>query len=174
MPGIAAAAVLPPRAGPGLGGHGHRLVLETVRRVARHDKELPGLLAGLCIEGGDEAPRPADLGTAIADQHLVPECLGRAGDVKRFVGVIGARAPDQFTALCVDREQPSVPGGGKNLALIKGDAAVVGPAYLPVLANVCGDVRIVLPEQLTSSRIHRADHVHRPDEIENAVDNQRR
>ena len=94
MPDVAAAAEFPPFPGPGLGRHFHRRILETFRGIARHHPETPGLFAGVGIVGGDVAACGLLFGTAVADDDLALEDLGRAGDVVGTARVDGHRLPD--------------------------------------------------------------------------------
>ena len=80
VPGVAAAAVLPPLAGPGLGRHLHRLRLERLRRIAGNDVEPPRLVAGLGVVGGHVAAHAVELGAAVADDDLALDDARRAGD----------------------------------------------------------------------------------------------
>ena len=174
VPGVAAAAELPPFAGPGFGRHAHRLAFEAVGRVAGHDVKTPGLLARFRVVGRDVAPVGSGLGPAIANQHLALENLGGAGDVKRHFGVECSHAPDRFTRRAIDRDQAAVPGGQVNLVLPDADAAVVFPAGSKVIAGVPDHVGVELPHQLTRRGVQRPDPVHAADEIHHAVDHEGR
>ena len=119
MPGITAATVLPPFARPGFGRHFHGCVFETICRVTRHDVELPRFFTGVGIVGSYPASGGAVLGTTVADKYLALESLWSAGNVQGAFHIKGAHRPDFATALRIQRKQPAIPGGGKELPFIK-------------------------------------------------------
>src|SRR5690606_38278513 len=96
IPYRAAAAEPPPFAVPGLGGHGHRVALEALCRIAGHGEESPCELAGLRIERGDVAAH-AVLGTAVADDDSTFD------DARRACDRIGHVARDERVGLPRER-----------------------------------------------------------------------
>ena len=172
VPDRAAAASRPPLAGPGLGGHPHRLVLESVRRVARHGVEAPRPLAGLRVVGVDVAA-DAVLGAAVADDDLALRDPRRAGDrVHRVLGH-GHRGPDLFARLGVDGDQAAVERGGDHLAAVERRSAVHGVAA-GLHRDGAGHLRVVRPQRLAGDGVHRVDHVPGAGRVHHAVDDQRR
>ena len=172
VPYRAAASSRPPLAGPGLGGHPHRLVLEAVRRVARHGVEAPGALAGLGVVGVDVAAH-AVLGAAVADDHLALGDPGRAGDRVHRVFGDRHRRPRDLPGLGVEGDQPAVEGAGDHLAAVESGAAVHG-----VAAGLHRDgtrhFRIVDPQRFAGDRVEGVDHVPGAGRVHHAVDDQRR
>ena len=173
VPGVAAAAQFPPLARPRLGRHGHRLVLEPVRRVARHDVEAPCLLAGFRVVRRHVAARRAVLRTAVAHQHLALEHLGRAGDVELVLRLDRHGAPQLASGGGVDRVQAAVPRGDVDRVLPECDAPAVIPAGAHAAAGVHGHLRVVFPQQRAGRGIHRAHDVHAADEVQDAVNDER-
>ena len=80
-----------------------------LRRIARHDVELPGLLAGLGVIGGDVAAR-AEVAAAVADDHLAVGDARRARDRQRLTRLQGLRGPHRLAGLGVQRDQAPVEG----------------------------------------------------------------
>ena len=172
VPDRAAAASRPPLAGPGLGGHPHRLVLEAVRRVAGHGVEAPGALAGLRVVGVDVAAH-AVLGAAVADDHLALRDSRRSGD--RVHRVLGHRhrGPGEFSGLGVDGDQAPVEGGGDHLAAVQRGAAVDRVAA-GLHRDGARHLRVVGPQRFAGDGVHRVDHVPGAGRVHDAVDDQRR
>ncbi len=170
VPGGAAAAELPPLALPGLGGHLHGLVLEALGRVARHDVPAPQQLAGLGVVGGHVAADVAEVGTAVADDHLAVEDPRRAGDVAVVVGLGGERLPQELAAAGVECEQPPVLHARDDLAVPEGEAADA-PGVVHLRRQ---DLRIVLPQDLATHRVHRVDHAETHGDVDHPVDLDRR
>src|SRR5690606_1062735 len=100
VPRGAAAAGLPPFAGPGLGSHFHGGILEAVGRVARHGVPAPELPARLRVIGRDIAPH-RHFRTAIADDDLAVEHARGTGDGVAFGVVDGEHGPDRLARLRV-------------------------------------------------------------------------
>ncbi len=105
IPGGAAPAMLPPFAGPGLRRHCLGIVLEALRRIARHGVEAPQPLAARGIVGGDIAADGREIRAAMADDHFAAEYPRCAGDVAAIVGPFrGLHRPGELARLRVDRE----------------------------------------------------------------------
>ena len=176
VPRVAAAAGFPELAGPGLGRHRHHAVAGFVvgsrRRIGRHDVELPDLLAGLGVPGGNE-PARAVIGATVADHHLAVIDARRAGDrIGRLVGVERVDAPHFLAGLRVDGDQSSVERADVELALPRGDSARRGAA-----AGEAGPLgvhlRIVSPQLAAVGRVVGGDDVVDALVIEHPVDLQR-
>ncbi len=172
VPGLPAAAELPPLAGPGLRRHLHRGVLEAVGRVAGHDPEAPGLLAALGVVGGDIAAVGAELAAGIADDDLAVEDARRAGDGQLVVRRDCLRAPDLAAALCIDGEQPAVGGADVDLALPVADAARP-PGDAQLAAGVLRDLGVVAPQQSAARGLHGVHDALPDGEVDDAVDRER-
>ena len=169
----AAAAELPPFAGPGGGRLPRRLVMVD-RRVAGDDIPAPRLLAGIEIVGGDIAAHRRVIRAAEADHHLVAGNEGRAGDIAARRLVERLDAPQELAILRIDREQAAVARRGENLAVAISDAADAPAGTHPGLrAGRIRDARIILPQQLAGLRVERVDHAVAGGEIEHAVHRQR-
>src|SRR5690606_19074458 len=95
VPRGAAAAVLPPLAGPGRGRRLERLRLERLRRVAGHGIEAPDELARARVVRRHETAH-AELCAAVADQHLAVVHAGRAGDRVGLVDRGRLHLPDRL------------------------------------------------------------------------------
>ena len=93
VPRRAAAAHLPPFAGPGFRGGLERLRLERLRRIAGHRVEAPGELAGVCVVRGHIAAH-AELGAAVADDDLAVDDSRRARDRVRLIDRRRLHVPD--------------------------------------------------------------------------------
>ena len=148
VPGVAAAAELPPLAGPGLRGHLHGLVLEAVGGIAGHHPEAPRELARVRVVRGQIAARGRDLGAAVADDHLAVEHLRRAGDVERLLGVDGLHFPELRAVLRVESDQAPVDRGDDHLAVPVGEPATDVPHHAEPIAGVLDRLRVVLQSSL--------------------------
>ncbi|EWS52492.1 hypothetical protein X551_04721 [Methylibium sp. T29] len=162
--------MLPPFAGPGLGGHLLGCVLEAVGRIAGNDVEAPGLLAGLGVIGSDVAARRTILGAAIADQYLTAEDLGISADVHRLIDVGGLDAPLLRSVLRVEADQAAVIGGDDQRALPKPDAARATPEEAQALAGVLDGLGVILPENFAGLGIDSSCHAVRTGKVQNAID----
>ncbi len=172
IPGRAAAADLPPLPLPGLGRHGHGLVLEALGRVAGHDVEAPERLARVGVVGAHEAAR-AEVRAAVADHHLAVEHPRRAGDGVGLSLLEGLGGPDRPARAGAERDQPPVQGGDDDLALPGGQA----PAHrlaAGVAAPFAGDLGVIGPKRLARARVVGGDDVPGADVVEHAVDEQGR
>lgn len=118
MPGITAAAVLPPPATPGLGRHLLSGILESIGRIAGNDIETPDLFAGFGIVGSYIPTHRTKFGSAIADEYLAVEGLGVAGDIQRLVVIECTGLPDFLAVFSVDCNQAAVPGGNEQLVAV--------------------------------------------------------
>ena len=175
VPRVAAPAHVPPLTGPGLRRHLHRRVLEAVRRVARDDPEAPRLLARLGIVGRDVATGRADLGAPVADQHLAPERLRRAGDVHRLRGIDRGGGPHVFPGPGVEADQPPVNGGEVDLVAPHRHApAAVHEGDAHAVRGVFRHLRVVGPQEFPGDRVHGARDVARADEVHDPVGHQGR
>ena len=172
MPGVAAATVAPPLSGPRLRGHRHRVVLEAVRRVARHDPEAPSLLAGLGVIGRYVAPVGTVLGSTVADEHLAFEDLRRASDVHGQAGLDGVHAPELPAGRSVHCVQAPVPRRDIDLVVPVGDSAAVVPPHSEPL-DVVTHLRVVFPNERPRRGIDRPDPVHASDEVHDSLDHER-
>ena len=124
VPGTAAAGHAPVLLGvPGLErGLQPRAILRRPR-VVRRDVEAPGQLAGLCVVGRDEATR-AEIGPAVADDHLAIGDARRAGDAVGRAMVGGVCRPYLAAAGGVQRNQAAVERADIDLVAPERDAAV--------------------------------------------------
>ena len=113
MPGIAAAAVFPPPASPGLGRHFLSGILEAIGRVARDDIKAPDLFARLSIVSGYITAHRTKFRSAITYKYFPIEGLGMAGNVQRLVVIEGPGLPDFLAVFSGDRNQPAVPSGNE-------------------------------------------------------------
>ena len=156
-PDIAAATPFPPFAGPGLRGHFLRIVLETLRGVARYGIETPDLLAGLLVIGGDIAAHWAGVRSAMTDRDLAAKYPGRTGDGAGIVALEGLCAPQQLAGLRVDRHQPAVDRGDKQAAIVIGHAAAA-PAGAQLRPGNPPGQRIISPQQFATVRIESVNH----------------
>src|SRR5690606_2025600 len=108
VPHRTAAAVLPELAIPGAARLGEVLRLGIVLvRSAGHREETPQLLAVVGIIGGDVAAY-AELGAAVADDHLAVDHPRCAGDRIRLVRIDSQFGPDLLAAVPVERHETAV------------------------------------------------------------------
>src|SRR5262249_39144571 len=129
---------------PGLGGLGHRLVLEWQRGIARHGVEAPGERAGFGIIGGDIAAH-AILPAAVADHDASLDDSRRLRDGVGLRWIDRHDGPDGLAGTRIERHQSAVEGGDEDLALPRGDTATDDVAAAPD-AERAGHRRIVGPE----------------------------
>jgi hypothetical protein len=137
--------------------------------VAGHRVEAPGLLAGLGVVGGDVAAH-AELGAAIADQHLALDDARRPGDGVALLAVEdGVHAPGDLAGLGIERDQTAIEAADVDLALPHRDAAVdgVAAALTEVLA---GNLGVEGPQSLAGARIERVDDAPGAGGVHHAVD----
>ena len=135
VPGGAAAAVLPPLAGPGLGRHGQLGMLERLRRIAGHREEAPRQPAGRRVVGRDVAADGV-LGAAVADDHLALHDARRAGDRVRLLEIDRRlHVPHGRAGVGVERHQAAVEQAHEHEAVVERDAAVHGAAAEPGAAG---------------------------------------
>src|SRR6187401_68294 len=129
VPVVAAAAGLPPLAAPGLGSHGHDGIgghAIGLCRIARHNVELPHLLAGLGVIGGHVAAG-AQVATAIADDHQpILRYAGGAGDGDGLTGISRLRVPYLLAILRVDGDHSPIERADVQLAVPRGQTAAHG------------------------------------------------
>src|SRR5690606_26922394 len=116
IPHRAAAAERPPFTRPGLRGFFEDGRLEAVGRIAGHGVEAPGHLAAAGVIGGDIAAH-AELGAAVADQHLALHHARRAGDGVGLRLVDRDHLPDFLAGLRVERDEAAVDGADEDLAV---------------------------------------------------------
>ncbi len=174
MPDVAAAAVFPPFAGPGFGGHFHGLVFKAVGRVAGHHPEAPRLLAGVGVIGGDVAARRAPFRAAVANHDLAAEHFRGAGDEQGFARVDRHRAPQLLAVAGIDRDQPAVDRGAVDFAFPVGQPAAGIPHHAQTVAGVFDDLGVIRPQHLATAGIDRVDEVVTAFEIHHPVDDQGR
>ena len=172
VPDGAAAAERPPLAAPRGGGHLHRGVLEAVGRIAGHGIEAPCELAGVGVVGRDVAAH-AELGAAVADQHLAFDDARRAGDRVRLRAVDGVDVPELLSRGRIERDQPAVERADEDLAFPQRDAAIDDVAA-SVDGPFAGHFGIVGPQRLARRRVEGVDFAPRGRDVENAVRDQRR
>ena len=172
VPDRAAAALLPPLAVPGLGGHLHGLVLEALLGVAGHGVETPDQLSRVGVVRRDVAARVV-LGAGIADQNLAVDDARCAGDGIVLGRVRGLDLPDDLAGLGVERDEAAVEHADIDLAFPRSDAAVDH-----IAAGASGDAAIdlgvVFPKLLAGLGVER-DHVApRRAGVHDAIDDERR
>ena len=172
VPDRAAAAELPPLAVPGLRGLLENRRFERLRRIAGHGVEAPQHLAGLRVVGGDVAAH-AELGAAVADDHLALDDARRAGDRVCLRLIDGHHRPHFLAGLGVERDQPAVERADETACLRRSDAAVDDVAAR-LHAGFARHLRIVLPQQLAGRGVDRLHLAPRAGGIHHAVDDQRR
>ena len=125
VPVVAAAAHLPPLAGPGFGSHGHDGIGDFSighTGLAGHDKKAPDFFSGVGIVGSHIAPR-TDIAAAVANHHKIVGHAGSASNRQRLSGDFGIGFPDQLTGFGVDGNQTAVECRNDDLAIPRSDAA---------------------------------------------------
>ena len=123
VPHRAAAAELPPFAGPRLRRAFHRRRFEPLRGIAGDGVEAPRQLAGGGLVGGHVAAH-AVLAAAVADDDLALHDARRAGDGVVLRLIDGDRLPQHLAALGVERGEPSVERPDVDAAVVQGDAPI--------------------------------------------------
>ncbi len=174
VPGVPAAADLPPLALPRLRRHLLRFVFEAVGGIAGHDEELPGELAGLGVPRAHVAARRAHLGAAVADEDLAAKRLRKAGDVFRLLQVSRLRGPELFPCLGIEGDEPPVVRGDDDFAFPIREAAARAPEDAEAVAGMLDRLRVVLPEDLAGLRVDGTRDAPRAGEVHHAVDDDRR
>ena len=158
-------------AAPGL-GCGLQIVGRVIALVAGHGIEAPQLLTIRRVIGGDIAAH-AELGAAIADQHLAIDHTWRAGDGVALVLVDGNFLPRHRAAIAVERDQPPVERAEEEL---------VAPCRQPAIDHVAagldpgfaGYLRIVAPQRFARRGVIGEDLAPGGGDIELAIHHQRR
>ncbi len=140
-------------------------------RIRRHE-EAPRELARGRVVGGDEAAH-AELGAAVADEHLAFDDARRAGDRVRPLGVRRLRRPQFLAGGRIEGDEAAVERADEHLALVDRDAAVHDVAAR-VLAFLAVDLRVVVPLDRARARIERVDVRPARARVEHAVHHQRR
>ena len=168
VPHRAAAAVLPPLAGP-RGPHPfeHRVrgrIVAAHRGIARHRVEAPAQRARLCVVRR-HVPAHTVLGAAVADVHESVGDAWRAGDRVGLRLVDGHGFPRHYTRRRIERHEPAVDNADEHLAAVDGDAAI-DDITARLRADLATDVRVVHPALRTRLRVDSVDdapgrrHVH--------------
>ena len=174
VPRVAAAAVLPPFAGPRLRRHFHRRAFETVGGIARHDPETPRLLAGVRVVGRDVTACGVVLRAAVADEHLAVEDFRCAGDVVTATRVDRHRLPHFFTGVTIQPDEAAIDRGDDQLVLPHGRTLVLIPHDAQAIAGVRDRLRIVFPQDLAADRVNRACDGIAAGKVDHPVDDERR
>ena len=81
--------------------------------------------------------------------------------------------PDHRTGFCVERDEPAVECADVNAAAVERRAAVDHVAAYE-FRMIFGDMRIVLPQQVTGSRVHGVYKTPGARRVEHAILNERR
>ena len=123
VPDRAAAAELPIVARPGFRGFLQRGILEGLRRIAGNGVKLPGELAGLGVEGGEESA-DGKFRAGDADDHFPFGDARRHGHRVAFVRIGHARFPDRLAGFGIERDQASIDDGRDDQVLIHREAAI--------------------------------------------------
>ncbi len=172
VPHGAAAADPPPLAAPSLCGHLENRALEALRRIAGHGIEAPRELAGCRIVGRHVAAH-AELGAAVADQHLAFDDTRRAGDRIGLAAVDGVDVPHGRAGRRIERNQPAVDRADIDLALPHRDPAVDDIAAR-IDRPAARHFGVVAPQRRARDGVERLDLAPRGRDVEDAVDHQRR
>ena len=176
VPGVAAAAVLPPLAGPGLGRHLHRLRLERLRRIAGHDVEAPRLRAGLGVVGGHVAAHAVNSAPPLPMMTL-PLTMRGAPVIAYSTCRSGVVCRTHTTAPGgrVERDEAAVEQADVDPALVERDAAI-GRAAITAgrrRRGRPGYARVPPPLQRAGARVEREDHAPGAARVEHAVVDER-
>ncbi len=171
IPHGAAAAVLPPLAGPRLRGALHQRVLEAVLRIAGHCVETPEHLAGDRVIRGYVTAH-AHLAAAVADDDLALDDARCAGDRVTLLRVGRLHRPQRLAAPHVESDQPAVERADEDAATPGRDAAIHDVAT-GIDRLVAGDLRIEAPLLFAGARIEREHFAPCRSDIHRAVDDQR-
>ena len=164
--------MLPPRAGPRLGDGLDGLRLEAVGGIPGDGVDAPEHLAVVSVIRRDVAAH-AEIGAAVADEHLALHDPRRACD-RVVLGLIdGQGLPHLVTALRFERDEPAVEGAHVHLARPHRHAAIddVAAAFRAVRA---GHLRIELPQDLAGLRVERQHVAPGTGRVDDAIDHDRR
>src|SRR5262249_11110491 len=171
VPDRPAAALHPPLPVPGLGGSGEGLRLERLRGIAGHRVEAPRERSALRVVGREVAAH-AELGAAVADQHLALHHARGAGDGVGPVRIHGQRLPELPAGGGVERHQPAVERAEEELALVDRYAAVHHVAAgEPAVAP--RHLRVERPKYVAGARVDGVYDAPRAGREQHAVDGER-
>ncbi len=146
-------------------------MLEPLLRIPRRGEEPPGQLAGVGVKGGDEATY-AEIGAAVADDHLALHHPRRAGDGVVGLAVGGVGLPD-LAAAGVEGEQTAVQRADEHLALPEGHAAIdrLAAAHPQPVGR---DLWIEHPQFASRPAIEGVDDAIGGADVEHPIDHERR
>ena len=158
-------------AAPGLGRR-LQIVGRVIALIAGHGVEAPQLFAIRRVIGSDIAAH-AELGAAIADQHLAIDHARRAGDGVALVLVDRNFLPRHRAGIAIERDQPPVE---------RAEEQVLAPCRQPAIDHVAagfhsgfaGHLRIVAPQRFARRGVIGEDLAPRGGDIELAIHHQRR
>src|SRR5882762_3817387 len=166
VPNGAAAAPMPPLAGPALAGHRHGRVLEAFLRVARNGIEAPQLPAGFGLVGRHVTAR-AEVCTAVTDNHFAIEHARRTRDRLASLRIIeGLDTPDELAGLGIKRDQSAIDNAHIDLATPIGDATVCAHDDAQLLGGVVSEVGIEFPQLPAALRVDSKSLAVRAGEIQ--------
>jgi len=168
IPHGAAAAALPPFAGPGGRGLLEDRILERLRRVSRHSVEAPGELAGLGVVGGDVATH-AELRAAVADDHPALDDARRARDRVALTLVDSDDRPFRPARLRVDRDQAPIERAEIESAVPERGAPIDDVAA-GFRARLARHLRIELPQESPGLDVEGLELAPGARRVEHAVD----
>ena len=177
IPHGSAAALLPPFTGPRFRCGFHGFVLESLRRIAGRDVELPEFFAGVHIECGNVSTKRRKFGAGIADEDLALRDAGRhrdgvRGDLALFRLRDRPRRPQELSGRGVQSLHASVDDGDKHLAFVQRNAAAIHTttkARLSLLRHRSIRLRVIAPDLFAGFRVDGGDDAPVRNGIEDSV-----